>query len=212
MKIFNIISWGIFLIGLILKLFQIPGANLLLLLGTFLIILHSLIYFVINMVKDLPSSFLYLSGSFWTFYLFLRVQYIGFSGLIFVFSFLITLVWLILHLVKKKKIKLPQIFLIIYFVFSIFIWFTSAYKIYYVFNYTILHDKKESIYFEKWDKYSWFLYCAHKQDEALEANLIAQKSLIIARNTMSSGEQNDNLKMVQQHRIAIVENNWSDYP
>lgn len=185
---------------------------MLMVLGVLLLLIHCIIYFIKNVSKDLPSSIFHFSCLFWSIYLFFRIQYLSYSGLIFTISLLTTLTYITLHIIKKEKFRLPHIIFTLYVGLSIIVFFTSAHKIYYVFNYSILNGNTENIYFEKWDKYSWFLYSAGKKNEALEANTNAQKSLKNAKNTISRGEQQEYAEMLQKHQTYIIENNWVDYP
>lgn len=212
MKKFNLIAWIIFLGGILLKSTHIPGANMIMVLGVLLLLIHCIIYFMKNVSKDFLSSIFHFSSLFWSIYLFFRIQYLSYSGLIFTISLLTTFTYLILHIIKKKKYRLPHIAFTLYVGLSLFVFFTSTHQIYYVFNYSILNGQTENIYYEKWDKYSWFLYSAGKKDEAIEANLNAQKSLKNAKNTISRDEQQEYSEMLQKHEIHIIENNWVDYP
>jgi hypothetical protein len=77
MKIFLIISWTLFTLGLILKLFQLPGAGESLTIGSFFLLVHSIIYLFKNAKRNLPSAFLHLSIALWTFYLMIRIRFWG---------------------------------------------------------------------------------------------------------------------------------------
>ena len=135
----------------------------------------------------------------------------AFSGLVFMISLLTTLAYVVLHILKKKEFRWPQIVFTLYFGLSILVFFTSAHRVYYVFNYSILNGQTENIQFEKWDKYSWFLYSAGQKEEAIEANLNAQKSLQNAKGTISRDDQQYYSEMLQKHHTCIIGNNWVDY-
>ena len=220
MRKFQIISWTILLLGIILKLLQIFGSGELLLLGTILILIHSFIYLFKHAKTDLAASFINLSFAFWTVYLFTRLQYMsysqGFLGfpIVFIIPFLVTLTCFILHLTSKTKFKLTFYLLTIYFAFSLFLSFTHSDRIYYFFNLnTVLNSESRNTDFAGWDKYSWFLYLADKKVEAAEANQKAEKA-----NSEYLKLFPDNQDAIQYstqiniHRQKILEQNWTTYP
>ncbi|MBN1463930.1 MAG: hypothetical protein JXR68_13430 [Bacteroidales bacterium] len=179
--------------------------------------LHSIIFLIKSLKNNLTASFLNLSFAFWTLYLLFRIQYwpcgpsiFGFQ-LLFIISFIITIVYIGLHFSKSGNLKIPQILLILYFIFTITISFIHSDKIYYFFtlNEVTQKDNRENNY-QAWDKYSWFLYCVDKQNEAIEANLKAQKIVEKKLKKDFVQELYYDLKNLKRHNQLIRDKNWND--
>jgi len=219
MKKFFIIAWSVFILGLFFKLFMFPGSGELLFFGCLSICIHSIIFLVKNARKDIALSFLYLSAALWTIYLLIKVKFwaggpiiLGFST-IFIIAFLVTLVWFILQIAKRSKFKLPQYALLVYFVFSIILSYTHSYHVFYFFNLnTVIHNESRNQDFTSWDKYSWFLFIADKEEEALAANNEAQKALDEYLKTSKSYASENYTNLIKQHREQISNKSWTTYP
>jgi len=216
MKKMQIIAWTTFLIGLVFRLLHFPGAGIISLLGTLLLFIHSIIFLFKNAKTNLPTSFLHLSYSFLTIYVLFRFQYwscgpmiFGFP-LLFIIVLLVTLICFILHLTNNR---LPQIFLIIYFVFFFVLSYTHSDRIYYFFKLNpVLNGEMRNTDYYSWDKYSWFLYIVDKQDEAIEANRKAQKAVEEHLKIIQNEEAVRYLTLIKQHEQQIRDKNWTTYP
>lgn len=219
MKKLQIIAWTILIIGLVFRLLHYPGTSVISLLGTLLLIIHSIIYLFKNARTNLPTSFLHVSYSLVTIYILFRLQYwpvgpmiLGYS-LFFIIVSLVTISCFVLHIRNKIPIKFPQIFLAIYFGFFFWLSFTHSDRIYYFFNLnTVLNSESRNTNYYSWDKYSWFLYIADKHDEAIEANQNAQKAAEEYLKNIPDEEAAQYLKLIKQHGQQIKENNWTSWP
>jgi len=219
MKKLLIIAWSIFIIGILFRLFHFPGPSLLLILGTFLLVVHSVIFMVKNAQTDLPNAFLHLSYALLTVYLLFKIQYWSCGPMILGFTLLFIIVLLaiftsfILFFTNKTKIQIPQILLVVYFAFIFVLSYTHSYSIYYFFNLdkTLNQDSRDTDY-RTWDKYSWFLYIANKPNEALEANLNAQKALEEHLKIETDEKAIQYQTLLKQHNQKILENNWTSWP
>lgn len=219
MKKLLITSWILFTLGLIFKLFHFPASGELLILGSLLLIIHSIIFLFKNAKTNLPFAFLHLSIALWTIYLLFRVKFwggwpeiLGFNTL-FIIPFLATLIWFSLHLVRHSKFKLPQYLLIVYTVFSIILSYIHSDKIFYFFNLnTVINSESRNQDYYSWDKYSWFLYISDKKIEALEANKNAQKAVNENLKTTRSDEAVKFSSIIKQHEEQIRNDNWTTYP
>jgi len=219
MKKLQIIAWTIFIIGLVFRLLHYPGTSLISLLGTVLLVIHSIIYLVKNAKTNLPTSFLHLSYSLLTVYVLFRLQYwscgpmiLGYS-LFFIIVLLLTISCFVLMFSSKTQFKFPQIFLVVYFVFFIALSFTHSDRIYYFFNLnTVLNGESRNTNYQSWDKYSWFLYIADKQDEAIEANQNAQKAAEEYLKMIPDEEAVQYLTLIKQHGQQIQDKNWTSWP
>jgi len=219
MKIFQIISWTIFVIGVLFKLFHIPGSSALLVLSCLFIFIHSIIYLIKKHKTDLPISFLNLSLSLWAIYFLFRIQYwsvgidIGGYKIMVLIPILSTIICLILHTTKEVQVRIPQIVLFVCFAFSLVLSYTPSYKIYYIVNLnTILNEETRKINYFAWDKYSWFLYISHHLDEAQTANENAQQALdeyLISNNDTEAIQYSEKIK---QHKANINNKNWVEFP
>ncbi len=219
MKKLQIIAWTIFIIGLVFRLLHYPGTSIISILGTLLLIIHSIIYLVKNAKTNLPNSFLHLSYSLMTTYVLFRLQYWSFGpmilgySLLFIIVLLLTITCFILHITNQTKFKLPQIFLIMYFIFFFILSFTHSDRIYYFIKLnTVLNAESRTTNYYSWDKYSWFLYIADKQNEAIEANQNAQKAAEEYLKIIQDEKAVQYLTLIKQHGQQIQDRNWTTYP
>lgn len=219
MKKLHLTSWSIFIIGILFKLFHFPGTGLLLSLGTLLLLIHSIIYLIKNWTKDLPTSILLLSFSFWTISLLTRIQYwsigpiiLGFP-ILFIVSIILSITYFILLINYKIKIGIKQILLIGYILFSFELAYIHSDQIHYFFRLnTILNNDSRNYDYAAWDKYSWFLYIRNKQEEAIQANEKAQQAI----NLCLKQNKNDQRAIqyiikIEQHKKQIKNKNWTSY-
>jgi hypothetical protein len=219
MKKLQIIAWTIFIIGLVFRLLHYPGTSVISILGTLLLVIHSILYLVKNAKTNLPTSFLHLSYSLLTVYLLFRLQYwscgpmiLGYS-LFFIIVLLLTISCFVLLFSSKTQFKFPQIFLVVYFVFFFVLSFTHSDRIYYFFNLnTALNGESINTNYQSWDKYSWFLYIADKQDEAIEANQNAQKAVEEYLKIIPDEEAVQYSTVIKQHGQQIQDKNWTSWP
>lgn len=218
MKKLQIIAWICFLLGLIIKLLHYPGASFLMVLGVLLLLIHSILFFTKRFKDKLPESLLNFAFLIMTIYLLCRIQYwncgptiLGFS-LLFIVLAGVSVTTMILNFRNATKIKMPLILLIIYFIFSVWISFIHSDKIYYFFNLNEITQKENRIEnYRAWDKYSWFLYVTDKQDEAIKANINAQRIIEEKLKNKQSEYLLNDLEIIKKHNDLIREKNWIDY-
>lgn len=219
MKRFLLIAWLVFFFGIIFKLFHIPGANIVTILGTFLLLLHSLIFLFKHYKSQLNEALLYLSFSSITLYVLIRLMHWpgGFKILGFYIIFIIPFGIAVLYFSRLKGyrdwIKKQHIILLIYFVFFVRLSFTHACDIYYFFNIQpVLNGPPKVISPAIYDTYSWFLYLANNKLEALEANQKAAESAKQIFNHPEEADQlNSTLRILNSHRDKILTNTWEQY-
>jgi hypothetical protein len=218
MKKFLIISWAFFILGVAFKLFHIQFSNWSMLLGCLLMLIHSIIFLIKNAKTDLPQSFLYLTATFWTIYLFFRIVFL--SGIFYIFGFPIifiiplffSIICFILHVIKQIPFKLPQILVSIYLIFSIMLSYTHSNKIYYFIRLnTVLNNESRNTDFSAWDKYSWYLNLSHKTDEAINANENAKKAAEESLKQNNSEETFEYLDVIKKHKQQIAQGTWNYY-
>ena len=213
MKKMQIIAWITFLLGIVVRLLHYPGGGTLSLLGTLLLLVHSIIYLFKNAKTNLTTSFLHLSYSVLTLYVLFRFHYWAGGVLLSLIGFFVTLFYFFLLCKNESQLKFPQIFLVIYFVFFFVLSFTHSDRIYYFFNfYPMLNSKTRETDYNSLDKYSWFLYIANKQDEALEANHKAQKVIEEYLKITSDKNAAYDLELIKQHEQQIQDKSWTTYP
>lgn len=210
MKKMQIIAWAVFLLGFILKLIHIPGASLTLVLGTLLLVIHSIIYLCKNAKTNLSTSFLHLSYSLLTVYILFRFQYWSGFSLLFLIVLFVTLFCFFLLFKNKSQFKFPQIFLVIYFWFFFALSFTRSHQIYYFFNLnTVLNAEARKTNYRVWNGYSWSLYLADKHNEALEANHKAQEAVKEQCGTTDLAFHN--LELLKLNEQQILNKNWTTF-
>jgi len=132
---------------------------------------------------------------------------LGYS-LFFIIVFLVTISCFVLLLSCKTQFKFPHAFLAVYFVFFFALSFTHSARIYYFFNLNpLLNGELRNTNYYSWDKYSWFLYTADKQDEAIEANQNAQKAAVKYLKIIPNEETIQYLTLIKQHGQQIEDKN-----
>jgi hypothetical protein len=219
MKKLLISAWTIFAIGLVFRLLHFPGSELISILGALLLFIHSSIYTARNAKTNLPSSLLHLSYAVLTIYFLFRLQFwpagpiiLGYPSL-FIIGLLVTIACFVLHTTRKMPLKFAQIFLVAYFVLFFVLSFTPSYRIYYFVNLSnVVNGDTRNILYKSWDKYSWFLYLADEQDQAIEANLKAQKAAKQYLSMYQNEEALQYLNLIKQHGQQIADDNWTAFP
>lgn len=215
MKITQIIAWLTFLIGLFFRMNRLPGAFFIMAFGTLLLLIHCIVFSTKTTKENISTLFLHISFTIWTIYLLLKISFIscgpmifGFS-LLFIIAFYVSITYFILHFIKSKQIKTPQILFIAYFIFSVWFSFIHSDRVYYVINLnTITQTENRNENFWNWDTYSWFLYLANKQDEAIQANLKAQQIIEEKIKKTNDEELLLQLNYIKKHNQYIRERSW----
>ena len=206
-------AWSVFLLGIAFKIQHYPGGVLLLLAGCLMMLIHSLIFLNKNHKTNLAAAFVYLTYTIWTIYLLFRIQFWGVAFTIFIVAVMLSIVCILQHMSQKLAFKNPQIKLSIYVLLITIFSFIHADRIYYFFNNLALQGKLESeISYRVYDKYSWFLYIANKQEEALAANQHAQKAVSKTLIIYRDSEAIRYSKLIQQHEQLIKNKTWTSYP
>ncbi len=213
MKKLLIAAWTIFIIGSVFRLMNLEGYSILSIIGTLLLLIHSLVFLIKNAKTDLPTSLVHLSYSFLTTYILLRLQYWPVGPPFFLIVLLLAISCFVLLFKRKIQFKFPQIFLVVYFIFSFVLSFTDTDKIYYFFHLnTVLNGESRNTNYYSWDKYSWFLYLSNKQDEAIEANQKAQKAAEESLKVNQDKEDIQYLTLIKLHGQQIQNKSWTNYP
>lgn len=218
MKILQIIAWSAFVIGIIFRIFHLPGDTLLLVLGAVALAIHSLIYLVKNFKTHLPNSFLHLAFSILTIYVLFRIKYwscgpnfLGYS-LLFLLAFIVVIIAFTLQSIARDQRKFPLVLLIIYFLFFIRLSFIHTERIYYFFQLNaVLNSASRNTDYDAWDKYSWFLYQANKPEEALKANKEAQMAANLCLAMNSEDKASQFLTLIKEHEQQIQDKTWNSY-
>ena len=178
MRVFYIISWSLFFIGVVFQFLHIPGGGIFPLLSCILLLIHNIIFLCKHVKTDFVKVLLYFSYTVLTIYVFGRLLYWGWANAIFPIALLFVIFTLIMYLIKEKPFKIPQIVLVVYFTFFLVFSYTPSYKIYYIVHLnTVLHKERRIFDYVSWDKYSWFLHLRGLKNEALEANKEAYQAL-----------------------------------
>jgi len=213
MKPFYIISWSIFLTGLLFRFLHYSGGGVLIIFGTGFLVVHCLIYFFIHVKNDLPQALLIASIAAIMVYVLNRLQFWSFYVPIFLFAFLLSLGTIVLLFRRNVTFGFPQFFLIALFIFFNVLSYTPAYRIYYFLHLNpVLNSESRNYDYAGWDKYSWFLYLQAEKEAALEANANAEKAWSLNKEQPSFADDKLTLKRILQHRKQIQELSWGQYP
>lgn len=220
MKKLEYISIATFLIGIIIKMLHWKAADITLLIGCSAFLIVSLTHFIKKISSNASNAFVHLSYSLWTIYLLFRLLYwpggpiliLG-MRLIFILPLVVSINSLILHILYKTKVGLPQIGLIIFTGFSIWLSYLQSYHVFYFFylNPVVHHYTRESDAIS-WDRYSWFLYISNKDNEAVIANAFAIYALKNSGDKYTEIEQLVIKKLLDEHRYHIINKDWKSFP
>ena len=207
MKKLYIIAWSLFFASLVLRFLHISGNGLLMLISCVMLLIHNIIYLCKHIKTEKTKVLLYFSYTFLTIYVLLRILYWQFAQLVFSITLFLVLAALTVHFVKKKPFKLPQIVLVIYFVFFLVFSYVPSYKIFYVVNLnTVLNKERRNTDYYSWNKYSWFLHLRGKKNEALDANKEAQKAieLCVEKGIQLPERTRGCMRMIENNKLIIL--------
>lgn len=219
MKKLLIISWSVFILGVVFRLFHISGVGMILILGGLMQLVHSLIFLFKNSKTDLPKATFYLSLTSWTVYFVFRLLFLpggpnifGFR-LIFILPYLFTIFFFIFNWGEFVKFKFSQMFLISYFVFGLVFSYVQSDRVYYFLYFQPqIHGDTYTNDFEKIDNYSWYLNLSNKHEEAIAANSNAQKILGEAIRIQPKDKELLYYQYVLNlHRQKLLANNWEEF-
>ncbi|WP_018342786.1 hypothetical protein [Cytophaga aurantiaca] len=213
MKSLRICSWISICLSFVFKFLHYPFAGPLIVLGVFLLFIYTVIFVIKNADKNMPEVFFHLNIFIWTTYFMFRYMYWPFAQILFTVCVCLTFIYTVLLAVNKSKIRYPQTILFTYILALGILAYTQSYRIYYFFNLNpVLNEEFNTVNYQAWDKYSWFLYGANKKEKALEANKNAknavQKSLEINAADIYANMFNP---YIIYHEDLIKKNNWTNY-
>jgi len=177
MKKLLIISAVLFAGSIIMQFSNIPGHSLCILLSILLLLIHNVLYFIKNIRTRPDRVFAFLTITAFAYYLFTRFYFWASSGIVLIIAMLLLLTWFGFHFFKKASFSILQTILVSSFVLVFATSFVHADRIFYIFNSPYLKESTASENYERWYRYSWFLYHAGKYDEAEAANETALKGV-----------------------------------
>ncbi len=221
MKKFYLISWIVFIAGVVLKVFNVEGGNIITLLGSTLIVLHALIYIIRHIRNIEGGSKFYLGVALLNFYITLHILFQPFANYVFIPAVIISLFTQLDMVRKKEGSRVRMISLCSLFTISVLVYFTSASRFLYLFKLDpTLHGESRKTDFQAWDKYSWFLYHKGKKEDGLEANseaLSAYASFIQMRQDPANNNINDDGELlgydqaIKRYRELMNQDRWLDF-
>ena len=128
MKKMQIISWTLFLVGIVFGFLHFPGGAMMRTFGALLLLIHSIIYLCKNIKTNLLTTFLNLSYSFLTACIVSRINYWDYLPTVFfIIGLVITGVYFVLFIKNKVQFNFPNIFLLVYLVLSLILLFDKVY-------------------------------------------------------------------------------------
>lgn len=208
MKKAEIIIYGLFLVGIILKLLRLPFHTVFLL-STILSLLVYYFYCLIAKKKEHYSTLTGLVTALWLFYLLSILKFFSFQNIVGIVTVCVS-VAIVYVLIKNKKAQTSnaKLFIVVICATLFFKMLPSHYTYYLVgikYNYRLTTD-----YFAL-DKYSWFLYNADKHSEAIEINKQAQ---IAVEKSLKNpqGDEAEYSVLIKKHESEILNKNWKTYP
>jgi hypothetical protein len=209
---FLVVAWTVFVVAILYKILHYPGGDYLTIAGCLLLFIHSIIFLIKNATTNLALSFVHVTFSFWSIYLLFRVLFWDYEQTMAILAVLITIACVVLHIINRTNLKIPQYLLMVYFVFCFSLSFVHAYRVFYFFNsFSIEHTDLFARAYLSLDRYSWFLYIGGKTDEALEANRQAQISVDNRMKVHADEEAIRYSVLIKQHQQMIMEKSWVDF-
>lgn len=209
MKKAEIFIYSLYLIGIILKLFRLPFHTIFILI-TILTILAYYIYCLISKKKELYITLTGMLTAVWLFYLLSILKFFPFQGIVGTVTVCLSSILFIVLVKNKKIITSNSLFCAVIISITLFFKILPAHYTYYLFgikyNYRIEKD-----YFTL-DKYSWFLYNAGKQTDAIEVNKQAQKAVELSLKSLDQGDEEEYSILIKKHETEILNKNWKKYP
>lgn len=209
MKKIEIFIYTLYLIGIILKLFRLPFHTVFILI-TLLMISTYYIYCLISKKKELYTSLTGIITAVWLFYLLSILKFFSFQGIVGLVTICLSIILFIVLIKNNKLITANSLFCAVIISVTLFFKILPAHYTYYLFgikfNYRIEKD-----YFTL-DKYSWFLYNADKQTDAIEVNKQAQKAVELALKSPDQGDEEEYSILIKKHESNILNKNWKEYP
>ncbi len=205
----EIVLYSFFFIGIIFKLFRLPYHTWFIL-TTLLIILIYYIYCLISKKKEIYNTLTGLVTFAWLFYLLTILKLFSFQNIVGLMTIFVSAIIFFLLVKNKKIISANSLFCGIIISITIFFKILPTHYTYYLFGIKFNH-RIEKDYFTL-DKYSWFLYNAHKQAEAIEINKQAQKAVEISLENPEIGDEQEYSILIKKHELEIRNGSWSKYP
>lgn len=198
MKKLFLFSAVVFLIGLVLKIFHVHYNAIIMLAAVFLMLVAAIAGGT-GKKRGFPLLFTipFVAG---TLALVFMIKFYPGHLPVFYVAVAVLLGAIVVLLIKREWS--PAFFLVPVSVILVWLHFTPAYKIYYLFN--IRYNYEIETDYRSWDKYSWFLYRAGNMDEALKVSAYA---IWVAKK---SG-QNEAQKAMENHHEKIMKRTWDHY-
>ena len=212
MKNFYIISWIFYGLGLFFLLMHLPGNDIMLLFGCLLLLIHFGLFFFIPNTSSNSEKTAYLAITLITSYVTFRLIFLPFSYLLLGGALICSVLSFIFLVSTNNRLKWIHYIVIVLIALSSVLVFVKGDQIYYVKNARYMSVDSNPCAYGLWDKYSWFLYCSDKTQEALDAN---QKAIDIVTekgtcNAFLSNKENT-LQELEHRKEMILEKNWNSW-
>jgi len=212
MKNFYIISWIVYGLGMIFQLMHWPGSDIMLLFACLLLLIHFGLFFFIPNTTSNSEKTAFLAITLITTYVTFRLVFLPFSYLWFWSALGCSVLSFIFLISTKTRLKWIHYIVIFLLVLSSVLVFVKGDQIFYFKNARYMSEKSNPCAYGLWDKYSWFLYCSDKTQEALDAN---QKAIDIVTekgpcNPFLSNKENT-LQELEHRKEMILEKNWNGW-
>ena len=194
----------VFLSGLAMKLFHMPGHTIVMGVG----LLAMMIYYVVSLVtstsgKKRTASWLGLSTVSWLIFFLAEVKFMGGTLILMMLALFVSVLSLLMTLREPGALSPGRIFVLLVALFlSASTSWMELHTRYYVFN---IHFSETAWNdYVTLDKYSWFLYKDRQFDEALVMNSKAY-------NAAKANGAIEYIPTVEEHEEAIIKRNWGSF-
>ncbi len=197
-------------IGMVIKLLKLPMHTVFILVS----LLALIVYYISCLVRKNKELHEILTGFvtvIWLFGLLSLLKHFPFYNIVLIIASLISLVLFFMIDKKKNLTTANNILLFVTIFITVVLNFVPAHQTYYITNIKFSYEIETD--YRSWDRYSWFLYVAGEEKEALSANVNAQKALEVSlANPDTHGNENEYLPILKDHELAIKNRNWIKYP
>ena len=201
MKKVQIIAYGIFLIGLILKFFHFPKNTIIIMIGVLLMLLVNFIT-AFNKKYDKLHVINGFAITFWFILILFTVKFWPLDNQLLLITRLLTIISIVYSYKSKKLNELKLLFISCLLCLTFYMMPTDI-------RYHLIsikwNQEIETDYYS-WDKYSWFLYQNGHYDEALKTSNHASE---IANQYANIYNEVEFVEIIANHNKNIKNRTWN---
>lgn len=210
---FLIFGCALFVVAFFFKLFRFPGAGLMIIVSGPCFLLAATMFALKNAKEKTADTLSFFALAFWMLYLIFRLQYWPGSTFFYYIAIGLTVVAIAMIIKRQERMRAVQIAVGIICGVSLWISTLHAHEIYRAISLNhSLNSDDPVMYYESWDKYSWFLHVAGERERAIEANTTALQG---ATDAVSQNKDDQYAiwysNNIIRHRERLESNSWTEW-